>query len=183
LPEIAIRLADEGISYSVHGADRDWVLNTQVDLTDRLGSVAISTPIMPFALGGVLGLLFMASVYTEFARRLRNRFDARRRALDANAKKTRLTHYMFRINDPALPTFTPIFALQFAMVIGGFIGFGSYYAAKLLYPKNVFLIGAEIDRYAHLVSIRQYLLTGVAVSLIVGIVASIIANLATRDRS
>ena len=50
------------------------------------------------------------------------------------------------------------------------------YPIRFLFPKNVFALGAEGERYRRRVELRSKLLWGVVVALLVGVVVTLLTN-------
>ncbi|MBZ0167872.1 hypothetical protein MELA_01661 [Candidatus Methylomirabilis lanthanidiphila] len=181
-PRIDITLTSEGASYSISGADRDWVLATEVDIIERLNTLrgyAHWYKIVLTVIGAVAGFL---AVFLPFAFRWRRRYDAGQSANDEKYTPVTLSDYIFRINDKSLPWEKERFLLIASSMTMAFTGGAVYTVAGYLFPDAVFLLGTEIERYATILSIRHYLLTSVVVTLVLGVAGGVIANLLTRRR-
>ena len=179
-PKIEIRIGPAGIYYSITGADRDWVLSTQVDIADRLKTMIARGVLWADAVSGALGVVVSGSVWILIVLAYRRRHHKVRRRDDPGFKGVPFLTYMTNYNDPALTSNNTGLAL-FVSVLSGFaIGALVRYSGNYLFPNCVFLLGAEVERYSDLLATRHFLLTSVVVTLVVGILSTVISNLVTR---
>lgn len=182
-PRLTVALAETGGTYSVSGANRDWVLSTQIDLSERLDAMRGQGEwiryIVP-SLGAVGGFLAMA---LAFAIPLRYKFDRSRRAEAPNHTGTSLPRYMFISRDPTVTPGRSMAIFQLSLVAGVASWLGAKSVTSYLFPLVIFLIGEQIVEFERITALRSYLLTGVIATLIVGFVSSVVANLATRSKA
>lgn len=180
IPKIEIEFSGEGAAYSISGGDRDWVLNAQVDISERLQTIAGSGRIAKFAIAPTTTILVFVLVYTQLAHRFRKAYDNRIRSQDPNHNSTPLHRYMFALHDPDLSPTTPINTLlvSFLAALLGFIVVDTL--IDFLYPDTLFLIGDEIQAFESLKSIRIYILTGILATFAIGFIASVAANVVTK---
>jgi hypothetical protein len=186
-PKIAIELGNEEASYSIAGANRDWVLATEVDIGERL---------KPFSVPAILSVLRSVVIFLSFiagfiglflsgALVFRWRYNRARRIAQPAFAGVTLVDYIFRTHDAS-----------FAGVFGGGLLVSSIFASvgcaalsqhllTYLIPGVVFLFGDQITAYSTIESVRAYILTGalgVLSTFVLGVATSLVVNLMTRSR-
>jgi hypothetical protein len=181
-PTIRLVLASHNLSYSVKGPNRDWVFNTQADIVDRFHIITTHTDFLRYVTAGLFGVAGFVICMMLFAVPFRKKYDSKLRALDANHKGTPLHKYILRTNDPDVAGFKSTMALQLSVLSAAALGFGGKLSGDYLWPGSVFEVGDQLAEYNRLLSLRGTLLWGVVVAFVLGIGASVIANLYTSNR-
>jgi hypothetical protein len=182
------------ISYAVRGSDRDWVFVTASELEERIAKVKSFSPRrffshFPFSLVVTLlfALSFMAAIY--FATRPRHYSTAQTMETQWKAGTLRDPIEAIIIQQKSIETmeqnrtgrlaFAQLFGIPIAITIAlsAFAGLAVY-----LYPPYIFCWGDYTKVFERRVQIRKYVFGVIVVGLIVGILASIIANKLTLPK-
>ena len=182
------------ISYAVRGSDRDWVFVTASELEERIAKVKSFSPrtlFSRFSSGLVIALIFslsfMASIY--FATTPRHYSTAQTMETQWKAGTLRDPIEAIIIQQKSIETMEqnrsgrlsfllliglPIAILTSLLALGGL---GVY-----LYPAYVFCWGDYTKVFERRVQVRKYVFGVIVVGLIVGILASVIANKLTLSK-
>jgi hypothetical protein len=167
----------DDMSYSIQGGDRDWVINAQTEILERLHLMSRNYHFLPEIITWVPPVPIGIAVFLIWAAVLKRRYARYRKA------SVRLFDYIFRLTDPLLSN-----ALMFLTIITGFLAafltfFGLQKIAEYLYPWSVFAIGDAGVDLKGIESLRSTLLWGVGVALLLSVVGSIVANQLSAGRT
>jgi hypothetical protein len=182
VPTINIVLTPHSLSYSVRGASRDWVLNTQADIIDRFHIIVVHVDLLRYLISGFCGVAGIIIPTLIIAISFRKKYDSVLSAADANHKSTSLYKYVFLTSDPNMKGLKGTFLLQMVLLSGLALGRAGYLLGNYLLPESVFVIGDQVAEYGRLLSLRGTLLWGVVVTFVLGVATSVIANLYTSSR-
>ncbi len=101
-PKINIAISDVGATYSISGADRDWVLSTQVDLSERIINMTTSGRYFQYGMITAFVIFVILIIWIPPSIMFRNRYDNKMREQNQEYEKTSLFRYTFRLKDPDL---------------------------------------------------------------------------------
>ncbi len=181
-PEIFVKLGPETLSYSVKGASRDWVFNTQSDIRDRFSNMLVWRIrylfTVLFFLVGFLGIFVPGAMWW------RNRYDEKQVKSNSGHKRTNLLRYIAgRVRDPDFTGFWAPFYIQSCAVSAVALSFAGNSLDHYLYPDSIFALGEQVRVYENLVALRSRVLWGIGITLVVGVVSSVIANAVSARRT
>jgi len=170
-PEIKMHIGTHGISFEVSGADRDWVITTNIDLKERSQLFSKDNGYVGIVLKIIFSAIGLVAIFLSFAQRYRKTYNKKYN------EEIPILKYIFNFNDPDLSMKKNMIAFQSGL-IGGVAGY--LLASKItshFYPHIVFYFGDEITVHSSLISQREFLVIGVFLALVVGIIASVIGNM------
>ena len=153
-PEIQVKLESESLGYSVKGANRDWVLNTQSDIRERFSNMASHYTGGKFVVAFVFGAIGVLGTFVPGAGWWRNRYDRKIREGDANHQRTRLTAYIFgRVKDPDFGGTKAGLYFNSVALAGVVLGIGGYRLGEYLFPGEALRLSRRTvnrNRYMNL---------------------------------
>jgi hypothetical protein len=184
------------ISYIVRGPDRDWVFVTASELEERIAKVKSFSPQryfsgksrVPFS---AIGLLFSLTIFFVMMIALDHRQPSAAQSIESQWKAGALRDpieaiiIQQRYQETERRSLGPrtVFGWAIGLPVAIMILFGALTSlSAYLFPAYVFSWGDYTKLYERRVQVRKYVLGVVLVSLVIGVIASMIANMLTHGR-
>jgi hypothetical protein len=180
--KINVKLSPGLLSYSIRGANRDWVFITQSDISERFKNISQRKYGVQYIISGLCGLFGFLVILMPFAIRWRNRYDKKMLIENPTHTKTPLSSYIFSLRDPYLNQSLPAFLGFICIISCVLLGVIGYKFSNYLFPDTVFEIGDQIREFEGLKDLRKTLIWGIGVTVFLGFISGVAANIYSRRR-
>lgn len=165
------------LRYSIKGADRDWVFITQSDILEKFHNLIQRDYKIPYILGIFIALVSFLLISFLILNPLRNQYDKKKKQKNPNHPRTSIYAYVNDEDDPDVSKTKSFVITTIILIIPLALGISGYVFGNFLYPDCIFKIGAQIEAYENLLSLRKTFFWGIFITFILGLFSSVLANI------
>jgi hypothetical protein len=180
--KIYVKLSPGLFSYSIRGANRDWVFITQSDISERFKNITQRKYGVQYIISGLCGLFGVLVILMPFAIHWRDGYDKKILIENPRHAKTPLSSYILSLRDPYLNQSLPSFLFLICIISCVLLGVIGYKFSNYLFPDTVFEIGDQIREFEGLKDLRKTLIWGIGVTVFLGFISGVAANIYSRRR-